>query len=295
MKLLITGATGFVGKNLVARLLQDNHTLCAIVKPSTETITFKKEVGVFVFKDNEEELISFTKNENFDGVIHLASLVLTSHEPKDIKNLVESNIFFPTAVLDAAIKNNIPWFINTGTFWQHYENKKYSPVNLYAATKQAYEAIAQYYIETSAINFVTIKLSDNFGPLDSRSKIFNLLLKIKKTKETLDMSPGQQIIDISYIDNLVDGYVQMINLLSKDTGRKLSGKYFVINANKILTLKKFVSIFEKISKTKLNINWGGKSYRPREVMIPWRKGLRIPGWEPSVSLEEGIKKTLEDV
>jgi nucleoside-diphosphate-sugar epimerase len=51
-------------------------------------------------------------------------------------------------------------------------------------------------------------------------------------------------------------------------------------------------MFENISKTKLNINWGTKPYGKREVMVPWNKGKKIPGWKPRISLQEGIKKTL---
>lgn len=293
MKLLISGATGFIGKNLVKRLIEKNHNVCAIVRNSTNTNPLDKDVKVFFFNDNIADLISFIRDEKIDGVIHLASLVLTTHKTEDVRGLIDSNVFLPTAILEAAIQCKTPWFINTGTIWQHYKNKKYSPVNLYAATKQAFESIAKYYTETTTINFVTVEPCDNFGPFDTRPKIFNLLLKISKDKEALSMSPGEQLLDISYIDNIIDGYMQMIKLLSKDTEKKLCGKTFVINSDKRISLKRFVELFEKISKTKLNINWGGKEYRPREVMIPWEKGVRIPGWKPLVSTENGIKKTLD--
>lgn len=294
MKLLISGATGFIGKHLVKRLLKENRAVYIVVRPSTNLDFFKKEkIKFYVFNGNIDNLISFMQKEKFDGVIHLASLFLAQHKPENIKGLIDSNILFATTLLEASIKSNIPWFINTGTFWQHYQNKKYSPVNLYAATKQAFEDIAQYYIETSPINFVTIKLNDTFGPLDTRLKIFNLLLKISKTKEELDMSPGKQLIDINYIDNIIDGYSQMITLLSRDKGRKLNGKSFVMNTGERITLKKLVNIFEQVTKTKLNINWGKKEYRPREVMIPWKKGKNIPGWKPLISIEEGIRKTFD--
>ena len=168
------------------------------------------------------DLIFFMQHEKFDGIIHLASLFLAGHKPEDIKGLVESNVLFGTQLLEASVKSEVPWFINTGTFWQHYKNKKYSPVNLYAATKQAFEDIAEYYIETSPINFVTIKLSDTFGPDDTRSKVFNLWSKISRTNETLDMSPGGQIIEINYVENIVDGYMKMTELLSSKDKNSLT-------------------------------------------------------------------------
>ncbi len=293
MKILVSGVTGFIGKHLVKRLLKEKYRVYAIVRPSTNFNIFDKNVKSYVFDNNTNDLISFMQKEKFDGVIHLASLFLAEHKPENVRELIDSNILFATYLLEATVKSNIPWFINTGTFGQHYQSKKYSPISLYAATKQAFEDMATYYIETSPINFVTIKLSDTFGPLDTRPKILNLWHKISKTKETLDMSLGKQLIDISYIDNIIDGYTQMIKLLSKDKKKKLNGKSFTIKAEKRVTLKKLAQIFEKVTKTKLNINWGKREYRQKEMMIPWTKGKNIPGWKPKISIEESIKKTFK--
>ena len=295
MKLILSGATGFIGKNLVKRLTEQGHSTYAIVRPSTKSGQLSEgDAKPYVFDGDIENLAAFMQKEKFDGVIHLASLFLTQHKTQDVKGLIDSNILFATSLIEAAVDSKVPWFINTGTFWQHYSDAAYSPVNLYAATKQAFEDIAQYYIETSDINFVTIKLNDTFGPMDTRPKIINLLAKISNSNEALDMSPGEQIMDISYINNIIDGYLRMIELLSKDTDRNLKGKSFAISSGNRMTLKELVNMFEKVTGKKLNINWGKRPYRPREVMIPWEKGKAIPGWKPRVSLEEGIRKTLNE-
>lgn len=297
MKLLISGATGFIGTHLIARLQKEKHIVFAIVRSSTKKEAFPKKIQTYVFDNdvaNVTSLTEFMEKEKFDGVIHLASLFLAQHKTEDIKNLIDSNVFFATALLEASAKSKTPWFINTGTFWQHYKNKKYSPVNLYAASKQAFESMAQYYVETSSINFVTIKLSDTFGPGDTRPKIFSLLSKLRGSKEPLLMSQGKQILDISYIENVIDGYMRMISLLTKKDAVTLRGKSFAMYAKKRFTLQQLVGVFEKITKSKLSIIWGGRAYRDREVMVPWEKGEPIPGFAPKYSLEDGIKKTFED-
>lgn len=292
MKLLISGSTGFVGRHLTKRLTKGGHSVYAIVRPSTDVDTLEKEgVKFYVFDGDIEGLIIFMKREKIEGVVHLASLFLSSHKPADVQGLINSNVLFGTALLEASVNSGVSAFINTGTFWQHFDNQEYSPVNLYAATKQAFEDIAKFYTETSSINFVTIKLSDTFGPGDTRDKIFNLWMKSGKTGEPLDMSDGEQLIDISYINNIIDGYEQMITLLAQDKERKFSGKSFAISSNEVVSLRKLADIFEQATQTKLNINWGKKEYRPREIMLPWTEGESIPGWKPVISLREGIKKT----
>ncbi|MCC2631399.1 MAG: NAD-dependent dehydratase [Patescibacteria group bacterium] len=295
MKLLISGATGFIGKHLTERLAKEGNEVFAIVRPSTDTSTLTTgNIRPYVFNDDIHALTAFLEQEQFDGIIHLASLFLAAHKSDDIKNLVDSNVLFPTTLLESAVTAKTPWFINTGTFWQHYQNEAYSPVNLYAATKQAFEDIAQYYLQTSPVNFVTIQLSDTFGPGDTRAKVFNLWLKTSKSQDPLGMSPGEQLIDISFIDNVIDGYVQMISLLSSDKGPELRGRAFAISSGAPESLKSLAATFEEVTGTTLPIQWGEKEYRPREVMETWNKGETIPGWSPRVSIEEGIKRTFHE-
>lgn len=295
MNILISGSTGFIGKHLLRRLLKNKIKPFAIIRPSTNADDLISQgIKFFIFTGDIEALADFIKINDIKGIIHLASLFLASHQSDDIKNLIESNINFSTSLLEASVKSEVKWFINTGTFWQHYNNADYSPVNLYSAMKQAFEDISKYYIETSNINFVTIKLNDTFGQEDTRPKIFNLWNKISQTGETLDMSPGDQIMDISYIDNVIDGYEQMIKLLSQDFEKQLNGKSFAIKSNEYMTLKELAKLYENTTGKKLNINWGKREYREHEVMIPWNKGEIIPGWEQKISLKEGIKKTMQN-
>ncbi len=288
----MSGTTGFVGQHLAQRLTQENHDIYALIRPTANLDYFEKhKIKFFIFDGTITNLISFMQTHHFDGVIHLASRFLAQHKPEDIKDLIDSNVLFATTLLEAAVLSHVPWFINTGTFWQHYEDKEYSPVNLYAASKQTFEAMAQYYYETSPINFVTIKLCDTFGPSDIRPKVFNLWAKISQTQEELAMSAGEQLIDISYIDNVIDGYCQLVQLLADDKDRTMVGQSFAIMADERLTLKQLAELFEKTTKIRLPIAWGQRPYRPREVMIPWTKGQRIPGWRPKITLKEGIKRT----
>lgn len=294
MKILITGATGFIGSYLTKKILQDNNVLHAIVRRSSKKSNLDNRIKIFEFDNNTVELTSYMNREKFEGVIHLASLFLSSHKSEDVTNLINSNILFPTVLLEACVENDVKWFINTGTFTQHYKNKRYSPVNLYSATKQAFEDVAKYYIETSNINFVTIKLFDTFGAGDRRPKIFSLWSKMAKTKDVLDMSPGEQIIDINYVENVADGYMRMAKLLSSNSGIQFKGKTFTLSSGERHTLRQLAKIFEKATNEKLNINWGKRAYRDREVMVPWEKGNNVPGWKPKISLIKAIKKTVKD-
>ncbi|WOE70037.1 NAD(P)-dependent oxidoreductase [Hydrogenimonas thermophila] len=291
MKILVTGATGFIGQNLVKSLVE-NQDVYAIVRENSELSKIDSRVNIFRYNGNINTLIEFFQKEKFDGIVHLASLFLASHKPQDIPSLIDSNVKFGTELLECAKLSNVKWFINTGTFWQNYQDEDYNPVNLYAATKEAFEKIAKYYTETSNIIFTTIKLNDTFGPNDTRNKIFNLWQKISKSGETLDMSKGEQIIDISYIEDVVSAYEILINHLNSSSANEFKNKTFAVRSNERVNLKQLATIFEEATGYKLNINWGAREYREREVMHPWSNGVLIPGWKPKYSLKEAIKNTI---
>lgn len=290
MKILITGPTGFIGKHLINQLLIEGHSVVAIEKQGADT-TFLDihNINYAFYSKSYNEIFDFICLEKPDGIIHLASLFLASHQADQINDLVNSNILFPLHLIEAATNANIKWFVNTGTYWQHYQNKEYSPVNLYAATKQSFEDLAKYYYESKTLNFATLQLSDTFGPGDTRQKIFNLFLKTAISGETLEMSAGEQLIDISYIDNVISGFIALVNLLATDSLKIYCGKVYALKAEKRFSLKEISLIFSKITNCRLNIEWGKKEYRFREVMDPWKSGETVPGWKPEISLEEGIR------
>lgn len=290
MNILLTGATGFIGTNLIDTLIKD-HNLFVIVKESFE-LNFRESVNTFLFEDNIDDLSKWINENKIDGVVHLASLYLAQHKTDEVKPLIDSNVYFGAALLEALKGTQVKWFINTGSIWQNSisDSYNYSPVNLYAATKQAFIAIAEYYKKNIPIKFVTLKLCDTYGNNDTRKKIFNLFKQITNSGETLNMSPGEQIMDILHIDDVISGFVTLISLLSNEY--PLENEY-ILTSQKRYSLQELASIFSEISGKPMSINWGGNSYRPNEVMIPWEKGVKLPNWEAQIDIYQGIKKFIE--
>ena len=135
MRIIVTGATGFIGRWLVPRLQDAGHDVFALVRASADTAGLS-QAGVPIIRDDgvRDLQADFSANGPFDGVIHLASLFLVTHKQEDVVPLLTSNIQFPARILDACVRSGVRWVVNTGTAWQHYEGHAYSPVNLYAAT-----------------------------------------------------------------------------------------------------------------------------------------------------------------
>lgn len=282
MRILITGNSGFIGTNLCAKLRR-KYELFYLARPHSPLHTPGVHDCTFFFADNNiGALTQFIRINKIDGVIHLASKYLQKHEQQDIPDLIQSNVYFGTAVLEAAAAAGVKWFINTGTIWQNYNaldgSDAYCPVNLYAATKQAFMDIAKFYSETSDMRICTLKLCDTYGPDDPRKKIFALFEENARTGELLKMSAGEQKMDILHIDDVVEGFAHLAEMLQN--GEKLRDEY-VLSSGQQLTLRELAAKYEQEHNVHLNIEWGARSYRVREVMVPY-KGNVLPGWMPMV-------------
>lgn len=284
MNILVTGATGFIGTNLT-RELRKQHNL--FILGQFEGDPEKLGLPGIIMTDDIQRLADYIKENQIEGIIHLASLYLTVHTPDQVKDLVSSNVYFGTAVLEAAsLAGCVKWFLNTGSIWQNYNTKgaEYNPVNLYAATKQAFIDMAKYYSDVFGIRFCTLKLCDTYGPNDTRKKIFKLFKDYSESGEVLKMSPGEQLIDILFISDIVSGFSHLAQLLSSD--EELDDEY-VLSSGKQIPLKQLAEIYQKVSGCTINIEWGGLPYRKREVMKPW-KGKILRGWKAQMTLEDGI-------
>src|SRR5450756_2345275 len=206
---LVTGATGFVGGRLVRRLLVDGWETHAIVRPSSNAAILRDVLGsgnVRVHDGSTVGLIDILRSVHPDIVFHLASLVVGEHSTDDVDPLVQSNILFGVQLLEAMAVAGVSDIVSTGTYWQHYEGREYSPVSLYAATKQAFQDILQFYCEARGLRAVTLELPDTYGPDDKRPKLLSLLDRAARPGETLQMSPGEQLLDMLHVDDVVHGY-----------------------------------------------------------------------------------------
>jgi nucleoside-diphosphate-sugar epimerase len=132
-----------------------------------------------------------------------------------------------------------------------------------------------------------LKLSDTYGPEDKREKLFTLLRRTAQSGTPLNMSAGEQLLDLVYVDDIVDGYLLTAS-------RLLTGEYtkeqFQLSSGRMYSLKDVVRIYESIKGLSLDVNFGVLPYREREVMTPWQAGSRLHGWSSKVGLEEGIRR-----
>lgn len=288
---LVTGATGFIGSHLVSRLLGDGWRVECVVRPESDCSDLPPEVVCSVHDGSTAALTGIVADAAPDVVFHLASLFISEHGPEHVVPLLASNVVFGAQLLEAMAVAGVSSLVNTGTSWQHFCDANYEPVNLYAATKQAFEDIARFYVDARGLDILTLELFDTYGPDDPRLKLFRLLADTAASGATLQMSAGEQLLDLVYVDDVIDAFmVAAERLLSEGfTG----AESFAVSASQRISLRELVSFYSEVTGAEVRVNWGGRPYRQREVMVPATRTPVLPDWEPRVGLREGIVRTAQ--
>lgn len=285
---LVTGASGFVGAALTRRLLADGWEVHLLLRPGSAAGALPPagpQLHLHRHDGSTRQLIDILRAAAPQTVFHLASLFLATHQPDDVERLIQSNLLFSTQLAEAMAACGVRRLVNTGTSWEHYEDQAYNPVCLYAATKAAFTALLRYYVEVHGLRVVTLKLFDTYGAGDTRPKVLNLLKRLANDGSALGMSPGEQLMDLVYIDDVMDAFVLAAGQL--DTQPEAMVEYGVSSGQPV-PLKTVAALYAQVSGKALNIAWGGRPYREREVMVPWHSYRSVPGWQPKVTLAQGL-------
>jgi len=293
-KILLTGGTGYIGSELTKKLLEENYSVGIIKRKSSKTELIKgiyNKLAVFDYEKDYSSINNALFSFKPDIVIHLASYQVYDHKLEDISKIIDGNIALGLFLLESMKQNKIKYFINTESFWQNYNNELFNPVCLYAASKKSFIDLLKYYTEIKLIKAISLKLYDTCGPNDPREKVFSSIKKaLKNNDDNLDMTPGNQLINMVHIRDVTNGYIIAIRRLIKNSGLKL--EEFDIRHSKSIRLKDIVCQYLKETNSNLKINWGGKEYKEREVMVPYDKGSILPAWSPQIPIDCALKEII---
>lgn len=294
MRILITGGTGFIGSHLVPRLLEQGHEVALLTRSHTEMpVWWGANIKVVCHQHNGsiEDMLNVFQQAKPDLIYHLATHFVAEHSSEDLEELVKTNVLFSMQVVEAMAATGVSRIVIASTVWTHFQNKEYSPVSLYAATKKAFENILQFYSENHGFKVISLELYDTYGPYDYRPKLIPLLLSLRQTSEPVPLSLGEQPLSLTFVEDVVRAFVIAGERVLE--GDEPFSETFCVRSAEEYTLRKTVEIFEKASGHDLNIEFGGRPYRKREVMELWR-GEILPDWEALVDLEEGFKRTIKE-
>ena len=325
MKILVTGAAGFIGYHLVQSLLKDGHEIIGLdnfnsyydvnLKRARINQIHNKKFSMFEIDlvDNKS-LESLFKKNDFDVVVNLAAQAGVRYSLTNPEKYIESNIIGFTNILEACRHNKIPNLVYASSSSVYGMNSEVPfsedhsvdhPVSLYAATKRSNELMAHTYshlfdLPTTGLRFFTV-----YGPWGRPDMALFLFTKAILDEEPIQVfNDGKMIRDFTYIDDIVSGVKGAIlnsskvaesdNLKLKPSISSAPYRIFNLGNNQPVTLENFINAIEASAGKKAI-----KEYLPmqpgdvKKTFANIDKAGESLGFVPTTSIEEGVKKFVD--
>ena len=297
MRILITGATGFVGKTLVPYLYnKDIVDITLLVRNQEKAIRLFGNIPIDVISTQSADWMQQVSELNPDIVLHLAAFFTGRHDKESAGKLVEANISFTTYLLEALSTTQCQHFINIGTFSEFRNGDgEYRPSNLYSATKTAERPIIRYYQTISSWNWFNVVVYSPYGRQNDYKKVIDYMLDAFDTEQPVDFTKGEQILDFVHVDDMADFFYNLIQQLPS-----LDAPYYQFHLGTGVghSIREVAEQIEKVAGKKMNANWGGRPYSEQDIMhavAAIEQNLRLLNWKSKVDLETGIKILMKDV
>ena len=322
MKVLVTGAAGFIGSHVTKRLLNENHEVVGIDNLNDYyDVTLKKaRLGLvdtfskFTFHKmdlvDKKAIANLFKDEKFDAVIHLAAQAGVRYSIENPFSYVDSNLTGMMTILEGCRNNNIEHLVFASSSSVYGLNKKipYSvkdrvdnPVSLYAATKRSGELMSYSYSHLYNLKITALRFFTVYGPYgrpDMSPFIFTK--NIIEDKPIKLFNNGNHKRDFTYIDDIVSGVLLALNhvptskyLMESKEASSVPFKILNIGNNKPINLLEYVCIIEEVlGKEAIKVL---EPMQLGDVENTWADidEMINAGYRPSTDLKLGMKKFID--
>jgi len=237
-----------------------------------------------------ETLTALFEGVRPDIVFHLAALARREHLTSDVTPFITANILLGTQLLEAAKVSGCRRFVSTGSYLQHDESGGYRPFNLYASTKQAFESVLAFYVDAFQFAAVVLTLCNIYSEFDPRPTLLTDIADASASKP-VRLHAAEAWVDLVHVEDTAAAFVQVMRLLEGNDIHPGTFSRYSVSAGREMTARELVALVERIDNQPRAIQTGDRPAPARRVK-PW-SGPRVPGWEPRVTFETGIKRILE--
>jgi len=288
--ILLTGSSGFLGKMFLKESLKRNYNIIDILrsknKKNLELNNLRKKYKKkykSIFFTNYKELEKKISNLKIDFFINFATLYKNSHNNLNITKFINSNIAFPSLVMNI-VNKKVKKVINFGTMMQHLDGKNFMPKNFYASTKSALEMIFNYYLlSNKKLKLYNLKFYESFHEFDNRKKLIPTLIQNYKKNLTTKINSKNLKLNIIHADDIIKAiYILMNNNIK-------SGSYCLINKKNIHISELIKRINKKLNK-KIKVQFLNKKID--KISLPKIKIL--DKWTSDKLIEKKIIKKFQN-
>ena len=298
---MVTGGTGFVGANLVRRLLSDGHEVHLLVRPNYtpwRIEAIRRDVRIHVLDMAEPEFLTQeVERIRPDWVFHLAAHGAYSWQT-DLQEIIRTNIVGTFNLVEACLKAGFEAFVNSGTSSEYgfkghgpSETEWLEPNSAYAVTKASASMFCRHRAQSKGANITTLRLYSVYGPYEEPNRLVPALVVRGLDGGYPPLASPDIARDYVFTDDALDAY-----LLAASSPAVEPGAVYNVGTGAQTTLREIADIARRVMSIEAEPVWGSMKNRVWDTSTWVADSGRIRrdlGWIPKHSLEEGLRKTVD--
>lgn len=285
MKILVTGGAGFIGTNLIKKLLERDHKIVSIDNYSTGLRSNEiKNENVIYNESDIRELKNYSSSyfRNIDIVFHLAAIARIQPSFENPVEYFETNANGTLALANICYQNNIP-IIYAGSS-SHHSGKYKNP---YTFSKDIGEEVLELYSKCYGLEYAIARFYNVYGPNQLTEGGYTTLIgrwmeNIRKDVECEIYGDGEQRRDFTHVEDICEALLKIMD-------RKAYGNVFELGRGKNISVNEVASMFNISPIYKLP-----KPGEARNTLCESELARELLDWNPTLNLEDYIKEFLNE-
>ena len=305
---LVTGAGGFIGSHLVEALVRMGAKVSVFVRYNSRgdlgllarlSGEIEQEVEVFAGDLKDPEALR-RPVKGCELVFHLGSLIAIPYSYINPMDFVQTNIVGTANLLNACLGNDLEKIVHTSTS-EVYGTATYFPMDEkhplqaqspYSATKIAADKLTESYYRAFGLPVAIARPFNAYGPRQSARAIIPTIILQALNGDKLMLGSLHPTRDFTYVEDTVSGLIEVAKSPSS------IGEVINVGCGREISVGELVQAILSIMGKKAEVRKEGQRVRPKKseverLMCDNSKAKKLLGWEPRMSLNEGLKRTID--
>lgn len=298
-RILVTGAGGFVGANLVRRLVEDGHRVTGVLAPGGDQwrVNGLQERTELVDVDlrDQDAVRRLVHRVAPEWTFHLAAHGAYSWQ-QDARRILDTNLMATVALIDVCREFGCDAFVHAGSsseygFKDHApsEEELTEPNSRYAVAKAAASLFCGYVARYEQFPAVTLRLYSVFGPYEDPRRLVPAVVINARRNELPPLVAPEVARDFVWVDDVVEAF-----LLAAEAAGSRRGTVYNVGSGVQTSMAELVDIARRVLDIDAEPTWGSMPERAWDATSWVADNRRIQeelGWQPRTDLAEGLRRT----
>ncbi len=298
MRAFVTGATGFIGANLVRRLLEYGYEVHVLIRPESKRWRIEDILSNLHLHEGDLQTADFNHiftTSQPDVIFHLGVFGAYQFQTEP-RQILETTVFGTLRLLQAAKQSGVKILVAAGSSSEYgtkqhpmHEDELVEPNTYYAIGKVTQTHLCQHFSRVEKLPTVSLRLFSVYGPYEEPGRLVPTLIRKSFANEALEMADPSIARDYIYVDDVIDAF-----MVAADHP-EYSGEVFNVGTGEQTCLRDIVAQVLRLTGSNSGVNWGAYAQRSFDTSI-WVadtvKVYRNLGFRAQHSLEDGLRKTI---